>query len=75
MSWSERFAAYLARRKISQLEAVIELRTHGVCATQSQIHYWTQGSRPREDEHRERIAKWSKGAVPANAPRREARSA
>lgn len=75
MTWSQQFAAYLAKRDISQLDAVIELRTYGVHVTQSQIHYWAHGSRPREDEHRERVAKWSKGAVPANAPRTEARSA
>jgi hypothetical protein len=74
-TWSERFAAHLVKRNLSQLDVVIELRTLGLYVTQSQVHYWAHGSRPREDEHRERIAKWSKGAVPANAPRREAKSA
>ena len=74
MNWSERFGAYLAKRGISQLDVVIELLTFGVRATQSQVHYWLQGSRPRE-ETREQIAKWSRGQVPANAPRREAKAA
>lgn len=74
MNWSERFAAYLTKRDVSQLDVVIELRTFGVRATQSQVHYWIHGSRPRA-EARERIAKWSRGAVPASAPRCEAKSA
>ena len=66
MSWSERFAAHLSTRGISQLDAVIELRAVGVRATQSQAHYWCRGSVPRLAT-REQIAIWSKGDVPAEA--------
>lgn len=74
MGWSDRFAKHLRKRDISQIDAVVELRSYGVRATQSQVHYWCCGSRPREQDVRNRIERWSDGAIPACAPR-ESKSA
>lgn len=64
MTWSERFAAHLTKRGLSQLDAVVELRAAGLRASTSQVHYWCRGSVPRS-ESRDIIAAWSGGDVPA----------
>jgi transcriptional regulator with XRE-family HTH domain len=72
MGWSERFAKYIKRKKLTQQEVGEALRAEGLRVTQSQVYYWTRGSKPREST-RMRIAEWSRGAVPAHVP--EAKSA
>lgn len=62
MAWSEKFAAHLVKREISQLDAVIELRALGLRVSQSQVHYWCRGSVPRA-ETRDIVETWSGGAV------------
>lgn len=66
-TWSEAFTAYLEFLGLSQQNAMFALRKAKIKATQSQISYWVRGSRPREPM-RDRIARWSKGAVPADLP-------
>lgn len=60
MSWSEKFAAYLASQGLTQLEVSFQLRVG-----QAQVHYWVHGATPRE-KTRERIERWSGCAVPAD---------
>lgn len=69
-SWSERFRRHIEGRGLTQQEATFELRRARVRATQSQVHYWIHGSRPRDEQVRQRIERWSKGAVAADAPSR-----
>ncbi len=64
MTWSERFAAYVNSRGVSQLDVVIELRQHGIGPGVSQVHYWMRGSLPRA-KTRDAIERWSGGAVAA----------
>ena len=70
-TWSEAFKAYIGERfgDGAQQKAAIALR-----AAQSKVHYWCHGSRAREKE-RNRIERWSGGAVRADLPRQEAQSA
>lgn len=65
-AWSDAFRGYIERRfgKHAQKSAADAL---GVVP--SAVNYWCKGSRPRE-ETRERIQRWSKGAVPADLPAR-----
>jgi len=58
-SWSKRFAAYLERNKITQLQAAMALKVGP-----SQVHYWTTVSTPREKTRR-RIERWTRGEVSA----------
>jgi hypothetical protein len=70
-TWSEAFRAYIHERfgDGAQQKAALALKTG-----YSKVHYWCHGSRAREKE-RERIQKWSGGAVSADLPREEAKSA
>lgn len=69
-SWSERFRKHIEARGLTQQEATFELRRVRVRATQSQVHYWIHGSKPRDESLRQRIERWSKGEVAADAPSR-----
>ncbi len=60
-TWSERFSAHLEKRGITDVQACHELKVG-----QSQIHYWTHGSTPRE-KRRKQIERWSGGEVPSEA--------
>lgn len=64
MTWSEAFKAYIQRRfpERTQLEAAFSLKV-----SPSKVHYWCRGTRPVE-ETRKKIARWSKGEVPAELP-------
>lgn len=64
MTWSQAFSRYLRARKISQFDAVQELRAAGSRVTQSQVSYWCRGSRPRLAV-RKAIETWSQGLVSA----------
>lgn len=66
-TWSEAFTAHLKALGLSQQDAAFTLRRARMRVTQSQISYWCRGSRPRV-EMRERLERWSKGAVPADLP-------
>lgn len=66
-TWSEAFTAHLESLGLSQQEAMFALRRAKMRVTQSQISYWVRGSRPRE-QMRQRIERWSKGAVAADLP-------
>lgn len=66
-TWSEAFKAYLAGQGLSQQQALFALRRARVKVTQSGVSYWCRGTRPREST-RARVARWSKGAVPADLP-------
>jgi len=69
-SWSEQFRRHIEARGLTQQEATFELRRVRVRATQSQVHYWLHGSKPRDEAMRKRIERWSKGAVVSDAPSR-----
>lgn len=66
MTWSERFRAHLEKQGLTQLDAVFSLRRARIKASPSMVSNWCRGTVPRE-KTRERIDKWSDGAVPANA--------
>jgi hypothetical protein len=61
MDWSQRFRAYIDKRFGSgaQQKAAFALRV-----SPSVVSYWCRGSLPRK-RMRGRIARWSKGEVPA----------
>lgn len=65
MTWSESFRAYIARRfgDGCQQKAAVALKV-----PKSAVYYWLHGSTPREST-RLRIERWSKGEVPATAPK------
>lgn len=61
MTWSQTFAQYIEKRfgEGAQLKTA-----HALKIAPSSVSYWCRGSVPRE-KMRERIEKWSDGAVPA----------
>lgn len=66
-TWSEAFAACLVAKGLNQLQATFALKV-----SSSKIHYWTHGTRPRDERVRRRIERWSDGTVPADLPARRA---
>jgi DNA-binding transcriptional regulator YdaS (Cro superfamily) len=65
-TWSDAFRSYIEKRfeECPQKSAADALHV-----APSAVNYWCKGSRAREST-RIRIARWSKGAVPADLPSR-----
>lgn len=67
-TWAQAFAAYLAKKGLSQQDALFALRLAGIRAAPSSISYWSRGATYPREETRAAIAKWSKNEIGANLP-------